>query len=408
MNRFLFFSALLLSAFGYEFIFFIMTLHLYDLSKSALNIGIFISLTFVPKLFSSLIGGLSDKLGKTKCFAFFSVLVSILLLFLSHTQEIRLIYIIWFSVSIFFTVIINTRGTLMAEIVAREHYTSGNALALSLLNTAKLLGPLIGGLIVMLLNIKLMLYFTIFIYLLAAAFASNIRIETGLTANEKSGFLKNAKKGFRFITEDKVLRLLTEVAFTWRLFLGMQLPLFVILIKTEFSATNAQYGIFMTMLGVGSIAGSLIGPSIAKHVKSFKIIALGLSLHYMSFAALGFCRNYWQSLLVIFASYMIFYITLVTIHSLRDCVTAFDIRGSVYGTVTALLTPPAILSMLAGSYFADRFNVSAVLFCAGLLALISLYLILYLGRKSVESMHSKIIITNTFLREVIKNGQSQS
>lgn len=382
MNRFLFFSALLLSAFGYEFIYFIMTLHIYDLSKSALNIGIFTSLTFVPKLFSSLIGALSDKLGKTKCFACSSVLVSILLFGMSFTSDIRLIYIIWFSVSVFFTVIINARGALMAEIVAREHYTSGNALALTLLNIAKLLGPLLGGLIVMLLNIKLMLYFTGFVYFLVAACSYNIRIGAGLAVNEQSGFLENAKKGLRFIAEDKTLRLLTAVAITWRLFLGMQLSLFVILIKSGLNATDAQYGIFMTLVGVGSIAGSLLGPYAAKHIKSLRIIVFGLSLHYMSFAALGLCRNYWQSLFVIFVSYMFFYITLVTMHSVRDCVTAFDIRGSVYGTVTALLTPPAILSMLAGSYFADRYSVSVVLICAGLFALISLYIILYLGRKS--------------------------
>lgn len=35
----------------------------------------------------------------------------------------------------------------MAEIVSREKYTSGNALVLSFLNAAKLLGPLLGGFI---------------------------------------------------------------------------------------------------------------------------------------------------------------------------------------------------------------------------------------------------------------------
>jgi hypothetical protein len=47
-----------------------------------------------------------------------------------------------------------------------------------------------------------------------------------------------------------------------------------------------------------------------------------------------------------------------------------------------MLTPPAVVSMIAGSFLADRFGASAVLLGAGLLAAASLYLILFLGRKS--------------------------
>jgi MFS family permease len=55
------------------------------------------------------------------------------------------IYAVWFITSVFLTFIINVRSALMAELVSREQYTNGNALVLSLLNVAKLLGPLLGG-----------------------------------------------------------------------------------------------------------------------------------------------------------------------------------------------------------------------------------------------------------------------
>ena len=381
-NQLLFFTALLLSAFGYEFIYFIMTLHVYDLSSSALNLGIFTSLTYVPRLFSTLIGGLSDKLGKAKCFSFSAVMVGVLLLLMSFLTDIAAIYAVWLLAAFFFTVIVNTRGSLMAELVARERYTHGNALSLSLLNAAKLLGPFFGGLIVMLLNIKLLLYFTVLVYLSVAVCSYGIKSDAGAAANRKTSFLENTKKGVNFIAENKSIRTLAAVAFFWRLFLGMQLSLFVIYIKTGLGATSAQYGFFITLMGIGCIAGSMLGPYAAKRVNSRGLIVAGLSLHYFSFAALGLCRDYRLSLAIIFISYMVFYVTLVSMHSLRDRVTAFDIRGSVYGTVTTMLTPPAVISMIAGSFLADRFGVSAVLLWAGLLAAVSLYLILYLGRKS--------------------------
>ncbi|HQE66295.1 MAG TPA: MFS transporter [Bacillota bacterium] len=385
INLVMFFSALLFSAFGYEFIFFIMTLHIYDLSKNALNVGIFTALTFIPRLFSSLMGGLADKLGKRKCLMFSAVMISILLLLMSYTADIRLIYTVWFIASIFLTFIVNVRGALMAEIVSQEKYTSGNAMVLSLLNAAKLLGPLLGGFIVSLYHTKPLIYFTCIVYLLVAVFSACISV-TGKTAESRASFFDNAKRGFRFMFENRVFGLLASIAFFWRLFLGMQLSLFVIYIKSYLAGTSEQYGVFITVMGIGSIAGSLLGPYAAKRVDSMRLIAAGLGLHYASFAALGLCRNYYWTLVIIFASYMVFYMTLVGMHSVRDRITQFEIRSSAYGTVTAVLTPAAIISMLAGGYLSNRFGSAAVLSGAGLLALISLFIILYLGRNARISL----------------------
>lgn len=386
-NILVFFLAYLLSAFGYEFIFFIMTLHTYDLNKSALNIGIFTALTFIPRLFSSIMGGAADKIGKRKCFIFSAFMVSMLLFLMSSVNKINSFYLIWFIISIFLTFIINVRSAIMAEIISSEYYTSANALALSVLNGAKIIGPLCGGFIVMLCKTKPLLYFTCLIYILAALLGILIKL-TRESSGDNGNFLDNARKGFRFMVENRVFGMLTSIAFCWRLFLGLQLSLFVIYVKTCLGGTSEQYGVFIAIMGIGSIIGSIIGPYAAKKLNSRWLITTGLSLHYISFMVLGFCKNYYLSLFVIFTGYLIFYLTLVGIHSIRDRITRFDIRSSSYGTVTALLTPPAILSMLAGGYLANRFGPSIVLFGAGLLALLSLHVLLFWGRNVMRSQKS--------------------
>jgi len=374
-NPLLFFSALLLSAFGYEFIFFVMTVHVYDLSKNALSIGIFTTLTFVPRLFSSLLGGVADRFGKGVCLSCSALALVILLFLMSRTSAIEQIYAIWFVASFFLTFIVNTRGSLMAEIVAREHYASGNALSLALLNGAKLLGPLLGGFISMALDIHLLLYFTCFIYLLTALTAIRIRSATTERRTEP-GFLRNAVKGFQFMGENQIFGQMVAVAFFWRLFLGLQISLFVIYAKDFLACSNGQYGVFAALIGVGSIAGSLLGPLVSKKTRPSQLIRAGLSLHYGSFILLGSCRSYSVALLIVFMSYLVFYATLVGLHSVRDRITCAEIRSSAYGTVTAILTPPAIVSMLVGGYLANQFGVERVLTGAGLFALASLPLIL--------------------------------
>ena len=55
-----FFAAFLLSAFGYEFLFFVMTLYVFEISQNAFKVGIFAALTLAPRLFASGYGIIID------------------------------------------------------------------------------------------------------------------------------------------------------------------------------------------------------------------------------------------------------------------------------------------------------------------------------------------------------------
>ncbi len=72
-NAVLFGLAYLLSAFGYEFMVFVMTVHIYDLTGSAMNVGLFTALTFLPRLFSPYYGSLSDRYPRGRIFSVASI-----------------------------------------------------------------------------------------------------------------------------------------------------------------------------------------------------------------------------------------------------------------------------------------------------------------------------------------------
>lgn len=369
-----FFSAIFFSAFSYEYIVFVMTVYVYDLSKDALSIGVFTALTFVPRLFSSLIGGIADQLGKKRCFAVSALMVCALLLVMANLTNMAALYGTWFAANFFLTCIINVRGSLMAEIISREKYAAGNSLALVLLNAAKLLAPLLGGMIAVYFTLKPLIYLACVIYLLIGVLACNLG-DIAQGKKTSTNFWVNAKKGFQFMTANRAFGRLALIAFSWRLFLGLQLSLFVVYVKTALGGSTEQYGVFMALMGCGSIAGSILGPQVIKRKDSIRPVIIGLCLHYASFIALGLCTDYYLALGIIFSSYLIFYMTLVGIHTVRDRITPSEIRASAYGTVTAILTPPAIISMLAGGYFASRFDAAAVLIGIGVLALLSLCVI---------------------------------
>jgi Major Facilitator Superfamily. len=370
-----FYISYILSAFGYEFIFFIMTVHIYDITKSALNVSIFTVLTFLPKFFSPVCGAVADKFARKHVLGISALTASGLLFFLSFTKDISEIYVLWFFISVALTFIINVRGTLIAEVVPKESYHSGNSVILSLSNSAKILAPLLGGVIALKLQIVVLLYASCIIYAAAAVMSCFIQSENIKGLGDSSNPAGKILDGFKYIKENIYLKYLVYIAFTWRLFLGLQLSLFIIYVKTTLNGNDSQYGFFMTLVGLGSIIGSFVGPWFAKKLKVNGVVLWGILIHYCSFAALGLITNYYFACFVALASFAAFYAALVSLHALRDRSTPSLVRGRVYGSVTGLLTIPGIFSMLVGGYFTEKFSVEPVLLAAGFFAGICLLLI---------------------------------
>ena len=369
-----FFAGYLLSAFGYEFVFFVMTVHVYNLTGSALNVGIFTSVSFIPRLFSPLYGTIADRNDRTKVFAATSGAMVVLIAAIAFVDSIVWIYPVWFVISIFAMMIMNVRTLLMTETMQKENNLKGNSTVLILLSFARIVAPFAGGLIAALWTPRSLLFLTSLIYLLAAAVITGIRLQerssTGIRT--AAGILADMKEGVAYIANDSSLRFLATIAIFWRLFLGLQVSLFVVYVKSHFGLGSTAYGLFMTCIGVGSIAGSLFGPLIAKRVELSRLVVLGLGAHYLLFASLGLITDFSMALAAVLVSYAMFYTTLVGLHSIRDRVTRVDIRGRVYGSITAILTPPGIASMLIGGYLAGQYGAEKVILGAGVLAFVSL------------------------------------
>lgn len=373
-NAVVFGLAYLLSAFGYEFMVFVMTVHIYDLTGSAMNVGLFTALTFLPRLFSPYYGSLSDRYprGRVFCVAAMGIAVGVFLV--AESRGIAWTYTIWFFISILLMTIMNVRPAIMSEILPGDNYLHGNAIMLVSLNAARLAAPVIGGVVALKWNIALLLHLTAVVYVAAAILGLATRVAPpapGATRSAGAVFA-HVREGARYIMANRDLRHLGTVAFLWRLFLGCQLPLFVVYVKQFLGRGSDGYGIFMTMAGAGSILGSVLGPRLAAVFDRRKLILWGLAAHYVLFACLGLTRSFTAAVALATISFACFYATIVSTHSLRDQATPIEYRGRVYGSITGILTPAALVSFLVGSSLAGLFGVEKVLVGAGGLALASL------------------------------------
>jgi MFS family permease len=366
--------AYLLSAFGYEFMVFVMTVHIYDLTGNAMNVGLFTALTFLPRLFSPYYGSLSDRYPRGRIFSVAAMGIALGIFLVAGSSGIAWTYTIWFFISVLLMTIMNVRPAIMTEILPKDNYLHGNAIMLISLNAARLAAPMIGGVVALKWNIALLLHLTAVVYVAAAllGIATRLAPPTKSASRSTDTVFAHMREGARYLLADRDLRYLGTVAFLWRLCLSCQLPLFVVYVKQFLGRGSDGYGIFMTMAGLGSVLGSALGPRLAAMFDRRKLILWGLFAHYLSFACLGITRSFDASLVLVTISFAFFYATIVSTHSLRDQATPIEYRGRVYGFIVGILTPAALVSFLAGSYLAGVIGVEKVLIGAGGLALLSL------------------------------------
>lgn len=353
-----------------------MTIYVYNVTHSAFKVGVFAGLTFLPRLFGTFYGILVDRYNRVNVLMWTSFLTGILVIMMVLWKSPLWIYSIWLIISVLLTVIINVRTTLMTEIVSKENYVNGNSTLLISLNVAKICAPLIAGYANIRIGINSLFFITGWVYFGVSLCCMWIRMPS-FSHPSKGGrkIISELKEGIKYMITSHDMKYLISVAFLWRLFIGLQISLFVVYVKAFLAGNDADYGLFMTAVGVGSIGGSFIGPWLVKRMNHSKMINWGMSLHYVSFMLLGVIHNYFLALSVVILSYVIFYATLVGIHSIRDKTTRVDLRGRVYGSVTAILTPAAIISMLLGGYLANSFGVENVFIYAGASALVSFHLL---------------------------------
>lgn len=389
-NMIRFFSAFILSAFGYEFIFFVMTLYVYDISQNAFKVGVFAALTLAPRLFASFYGIAIDRYARAKVLSVVSGIIGPLMIAMVFMPNLNAIYLLWTLIAIFLTCISNARTALMTELMAHDGFLQGNSLVLALLNLAKVGAPLIAGIASSLYRIETLFYLTGGLYLAVMGLAGQIRLPAADTSIvRRKNIIVDLKEGLTYMRRNPDVRFLLSVSVLWRLFIGLQISLFVVYVKAFLGGGDAEYGLFMTVIGAGSILGSLVGPWVVKRLSYSTLVFWGLLLHYACFTALGLLHDFRLALSVAFLGYVIFYVTLVGLHSLRDKATRVDMRGRVYGSVTAVLTPPAIFSMLGGGYLADLFGVENILIGAGFFAMASFILFSWKRNWGTEAAYEK-------------------
>ena len=315
------------------------------LGGSALDIGFLGGATAIPTVLVSLFGGvLADRIDRRKLIIAVSIASTSLLLLLAILDSTNLIEI-WHVVLIASVQGLVTgfdgpvRSAYFPLLIERKHMASAVMLSSVMWYLARLVTPVIGGLIIANGGTETVFYVGVVGWISMLMVMISLKVSSPPAANTRN-VLEDIVEGIRFILSRRDFVLLIGLTYATHFFGMMYLqlmPLFVQRLGREADG----YGLLLSVGGLGALAGTVLVGRIKSHPR-IGYIMLGTSL---SFAPLitgfAFAPTFYIALALLFLSGVvntIFFIVAMTTLQLR---VPENMRGRVMGiyTITFSLIP---------------------------------------------------------------------
>ena len=249
----------------------------YDLTKSPLAVGIVGSGFAPPILLLSIFGGsISDQFNKKKIIQFGQLGMVILasIIAVSIFLEIVTIYhLIVASVAqgIMWAFLVPARQSLIPDLV--EEKLTVNAIALSGSGMALMtfLGPGIGGFLYELFGPGFV-YIFICLLFVAALISNQFLPNTFVGSKKNNSRAKQIKEGIVYIKKNNILTWLLLIAMITTILTMPLRNLMPVLMDELFSKGADAVGLMLSIIGLGSLVGSLIFAGLKKGVRGFALI----------------------------------------------------------------------------------------------------------------------------------------
>lgn len=208
----------------------------------------------------------------------FTNLCRIPIVFLLLTFKDPYIIVLCNGLIALFTGIYNpTRQTVVNEVVGTERIQQANSLFGSTMATLHLVCPFLGAYFYSYFGgITEIVSFDLLTYLLGIGLLFNMKYVQDQTKVEDSTMIKDLKEGFRYALSRKdILGILVNTAVAG-LAIGVLIPLILPFVLENLGGTETEYGLMMSLFGVGGIIGGIFSPMISKRFSDGKIIMIGI------------------------------------------------------------------------------------------------------------------------------------
>ena len=234
-----------------------------DLTGSGTAVGGLTALQFLPLLVAAPFGGVvADRVDKRRMLFVTQSLAAanaatLGFLVLTETVELWMVYALAFTLGMVGSFDNPARQSFVIEMVGRDRVVNAVALNSVTINAARILGPALGGLLIVTVGIAMCFLLNALSYvalLTALALMNTAELQRSTPQGRKRGQLR---EGLQYVAGEPLLRtLLVMMAVTGAFAYEFEVSL-PLLAKFTFEGDADTFGLMFTAMGVGAVIGGL-------------------------------------------------------------------------------------------------------------------------------------------------------
>jgi MFS family permease len=182
-------------------------------------------------------------------------------------------------------------AAIVPELVPADELPSAVALNSIGINISRAVGPAIAGVLVAAVGPWLVFALDALSCVGILAVLLHWRREQHKSALPAERFLSAIRVGLRFITHTRVLQAVLIRAAAFFIFASATWSLFPLVVRTELGRGPEVYGLLLTCIGVGAVAGAMLLPRVRDKISRSAMVAAASALYALAALALAHLHN---------------------------------------------------------------------------------------------------------------------
>jgi len=384
-NYTLLWFAQLISMIGDWALFAALPFFIYKLTGSVLATGVMFMIQVVPPLVLGSIAGVFvdrwDKRWTMIGSSLFRGVVLLILLGVRSPDMVWLVYLAGFLESTASQFFSPANNALLPKLVEEEQLLSANSMDSLGENSARLIGPALGGIILAAYGLSAVILIDIISYF-AAAFLmflmhvtrtdSRLAEKTqGTPRDSISDFLKELAAGLKLVLKSKPLSRIFLIIGIGMLGDSILTVLFVAFFQDVVGVGSAEFGISLTVRGLAGILGGIIIGTAGSRFKPSHLISFGLIGTGIGLGAMVFWPKYTIALLTIILISVPLMAWLLSSRTWIQSNTPDDYRGRVFGVFETFNALLMLIGMGFASGVGDTIGISTTLYISAAIYMFS-------------------------------------
>ena len=328
---------------------------IFELTGSALQLGILGAAIALPNILMTLIGGvIADRFGKKRILMVTSLISGLLLLLLTGLDQSGHIAV-WHVLTITALISLVTglnwpaQVSILPELVPRESMINAVALTTVIWQGMRMLMPVAGGLLLVWTDTSVLLFLAALGSFIMSGVMVILPVQDRTVLTESP--LQQLQGGLRYIWDNPMFRWILILTFTGMLFTQSIIQIGPVLAEL-LGRAEVGYGVLISATGIGSVVGTLLIGS-ADQQKRLGLVMLGgatLSVFSLSLFALATLISvFWVAATILFFFSLFASFFLVGSMTVLQLAVPDELRGRVMGIHTISFSLPSLGGLWLGA-----------------------------------------------------------